>query len=525
MPSKRLPTFNSIQKFCQFWRLPILAFFVASLFTTAAYSVPDPDADPNEPAILGAIRPNAVRSGAGEREVTAPLDPNADIKVGRDKTIKGEEYLSICGQSCAFDTAAEMMTATQVYFQHFKGSTRAATSAARKAKVQACTEGKGACDTDVLDSMTHFIIGKEIRDNFLINATNYENMKSLDYEGQPESNDTGESRYAPWLTGEGTWEVVDKDMLPELPDSDRDHFRFDLGDFEKNAQSEKERLEELDPDFVEAYQNFFNTYRRPEERLFAKARKVDGDERALASDDGAAGGASQRYAVDYDAVENEKGEKVLRPKEINEALAKEVGDGFEKVRGLARGEGADYEQLAARLNLNADSPDGKKTVLAPAAFETELDETIAESNQKFIDVVNALEESERSLKIRDIPEGGPRDAILLALQSASGLNQKDFEDKSLGDLAAQLQSVIDAGAVAQAEAGGAAPSRKYQTAFDNALLVNEQVEKFIEQTDDIRSSRKDGDPDLNRSYRIDVAKFDAFLDQIWPTDASGTKVN
>ncbi len=485
-------------------RLVLGSFLIAILFSTAAHSLPK----------------------FGPKIDAVEIDSDVKIKVSEKEEIDPKQYLINCGQRCAFQTASEVMAATQVYFRHYKESTKKSMSKSRQDKVRKCMAGdKQACDSnDVLDSMMHYMVGLEIRDGFLRTASALNNMNSKigDYEwqsaseGSDDPNSTGETRYEKWFSGKGTWEVMDKDKLPIFPTEDRDNFRFNLADFE-DIESEKDKLEELDPDFVKDYQAFFNNFRRPEDRFFARARKADTNIRTLATEDGDTesndANASSRFVADFVGGKNEAGETILVPADFEKDLAAEVASGFERVRGQA--------QAFLKTARKARNPQGILQVgngKRPAIFRNDLDKTAIDQNRDFIKQIEfeaAKTGTDLNTPIKDIP-GKAGETIRESLALNPSIKPETIANGTLTNVISELQASITQGTTAPAGAQAI-----QQAAYDNVKRINDHVTQFIQGTEKLNKGRTE-DTRTVRAYAIDIPAFDKFLDQIWPTEARGT---
>lgn len=495
-------SFNLSMKFMRVkarrYRLLAASLSIALCFSGAAYSLPDKD-------LL--IDLNSVRIEEGKK-----------VKVGEDQEVDENEYLIVCGQHCAFQAASEVMAATQVYFQHYKESTKGAATEARRKKVIACNEGdETACDEEVLDSMLHYMVGLEIRDNYLFNRTSGKNMDSTieDYtwesasEGMEDQDSTGETRNQPWLTGEGGYADIPEDQRPYLPTAERDNFRFDLGALEA-AQSEVEKLAELDADFVKQYRAFFDNYRKPEDRLFAKLRATgEGNDRAIAAEGQVKD--TKKWVADYEWVDGEDGNKVLTAADFDEARRDSITQGFDRVRQRA--------QNALQVQRGPQALGGTLESITdrPRIFERGRDKTNNVRAQQGLDLIErgiAKGEVSPTTRLSDIKEAGVRAALegfAVSLGTSAGK-----VDITVGDLQEAMKSQLKTNTPLPSSG-----AKEYQAALDNAADINKEISKFIDQEKARNEAATDGST-VDTTYTFDVAKFDEFLDQIWPTGEKKT---
>ena len=438
-------------------------------------------------------------------------DPINEVRIGvkEDQVKKRSEYLIGCGQSCSFATAAETMVALQIYFQDYKASTGEAKKAKRKALVVRCLDKPGTCNKEdqlkLLDSSLHYTFGRQIRAAYLENNTNRINLRTLGF--NPDTDTTGRDLYntedkeawierrealaesvpfalREWLKNsrpnKGLTGIEIKEFTRFIDFRNRDNFQFDLNEFQEN---EEDKLKELDPEFYAEYSQFLNGYVGPEDRLFAAYRSVK------AVDDG--GRAIARADNELKEVQHrvDKEGNVI----LNELQLAEV-QGQHSV-GSAALQGAAEQAIKV-----TKSKDGKDTLEKQPAFFNPKDFFAKQRIKELESIIANLNEGATFASFTNTKGVNVRSALL-----SMGFTPEEITPGSEGAfLKKAREQLTELKALKKKDENPGLIAREINQKVDAALLEQRERET---------------DKEKELTYQMDIAKFDEFLDKLWPSEA------
>lgn len=199
-----------------------------------------------------------------------------------------KDPFQLCGQSCAFTTAAEMQSVYAQYFQSAYVGTKA-DRAEMSRSVETCLR-KGDCSEEdklkMLQASITYNFGKHLRSAILQNQTNAENMKSPDRPKGKAHQVTGTGK-EPWLRATGVWKNVTNTLNtkdgrtitarewapPDIKNNERDPYVIPIdGDFGKLTLKEEQAM--LGTEFLQNYRGFLQTATTPVRGLYAQSRKA-----------------------------------------------------------------------------------------------------------------------------------------------------------------------------------------------------------------------------------------------------------
>lgn len=449
---------------------------------------------------LKASAQDFTHAGASTKAPPPPIpkeELKREVEILPDKKKSADEYLVNCGQACAFETAKEAMALTAIYFQRDKISTQIVTDKEHRENVKFCTENAAACRMKedrkrmFLNSALHYNFGKFVRNAYVENSTNQENMWSIDYDRTRKDDDEYkksfvESPYYNWYTGDSTYKTL-KDKAAFMPSDfrKRDNFQFDLAAFPEK-ETDIQKMQELDPKFADEYRAFFSNYTPPNERFFAKVRRVDDTGRTPAST------TKKNKDLDDSAdfvYETEKEGKLA----LHEGVKRDV----------ERGMGGGNESLKAAAKDAVESPDGKSFPKAPDIFKPD-------------DLYFKIRDRQLEKMAEDLKGGGQLTVNTNLDELRKDPQKYELVRQQLAELRVKSE-LIRAGNVAKIIDDLQRlrnENKKDEEKGKHSRKIAEDLNQLVQTRLD--ESKRDGKEKVTLTFDID--KFDAFLEEIWPTD-------